>query len=68
MTDKRYRWSHPLNWLEDFLTRVDAENRDSHCLLVEALNLAAQLDGDQIQDIYQSQMAADGYFDPVDDS
>lgn len=48
----RYRWEHPMDWL-----------RDSNVTKGDLLNfIAAEVDGDQIQDYFQSDMDADGYF------
>ena len=51
----RYRWSHPTEWLEEkILTGHDAREY--------AVSLLRMVDGDQIQDEFQSQMHEDGYF------
>ena len=55
-----YKWQHPSEWLEEYLTNLNDANK----LLFEAKELASKLDGDEIQDLYQSEMDADGYFDP----
>jgi len=55
-----YRWESPHDWLDSHLEKVSAEPGE---LLSEAKELARKLDADQIQDIYQSDMDADGYFD-----
>jgi hypothetical protein len=57
-TVKTYRWQHPHDWL---LEKADEWNHTQ--LLAEFKSLAMKLDGDQIQDEYQSEMDQDGYFD-----
>ena len=56
-----YRWSHPSEWLEYYISEV-AERGDVETLAQIARELAANLDGDQIQDTYQPIMDDDGYF------
>lgn len=61
---KTYRWAHPIEWLHD---RIDGhESLDE--LKACARTLASMLDGDQIQDEFQSDMDADGYFEPEGDA
>ena len=56
---KRYRWDHPGEWL--------AETQR-----VSMFDLAAwareHMDADQIQEAFQSEMEADGYFDELDEN
>ena len=56
----RYRWSHPLEWLQEWIR--DAEEIELRTL---ARQLAELLDADQIQDLFQSEMSDDGYFDEI---
>lgn len=56
-----YRWAHPSEWLVERLHRF-AVNKDVEALHWTALELARTLDGDQIQDLFQDEMDADGYF------
>ena len=47
-------------WIDEYLAGLGPVE-----LLQEARNLATKLDGDQIQDMYQSDMDAAGYFKPI---
>lgn len=58
----RYRWSHPQEWLQDY---IKERSEDANELFSLASELAQHLDGDQIQDLFQSDMDADGYFDAL---
>ena len=59
------KWNHPQDRLDDYLTSL-AEPPVSVCnLLGIARTLAGKLDSDQIQDLFQDEMEADGYFDPL---
>lgn len=58
--EKVYRWGSPLEWLIEASQSWDAER-----LACEVRALAARLDSDQLQDEYQTEMDADGYFDAV---
>lgn len=60
MTNHTYRWSHPYVWLEE---TARGWSRDR--LLLELQRLAIQHDSDTLQDLYQSEMDSDGYFDPI---
>ena len=75
----RYKWSHASDWLEqkidDLANAGDeavsrAEERDLGRALSElrqlAHDLASKLDGDTIQDLFQSDMDADGFFLDLD--
>lgn len=57
-----FRWDHPLDWLNAQID--DCESLANLKGLARAL--AGQLDGDQIQDLFQAEMDRDGYFDPLD--
>lgn len=57
----RYKWGHPSEWLDDYISDVASRN-DTETLTQIARELAQQLDGDQIQDLYQEVMDSDGYF------
>uniref|UniRef100_A0A6M3L1E3 Uncharacterized protein n=1 Tax=viral metagenome TaxID=1070528 RepID=A0A6M3L1E3_9ZZZZ len=59
----RYRWSYPLEWLREHLDGLHTQDGE---LLSEAKELASQLDSDQIQDIYETDMDKDGYFTDLD--
>jgi hypothetical protein len=58
MTDN-YKWSNPQEWLLEYASKLDANK-----LFQEFTVLVQQMDSDQIQDLYQSDMDADGYFKP----
>ena len=47
-TTKRYRWSHPSEWLEEYISEVAGRN-DVETLCQIAQELTRELDGDQIQ-------------------
>ena len=53
-----YRWVLPYAWLESKASEWPAEQ-----LYQELLSLAAQLSSDLLQDIYQAEMEANGYFE-----
>ena len=54
---KKYRWARPYEWVEEKSKHWGREK-----LLTEFLNLARITDSDTIQDMFQSEMDADGYF------
>ena len=56
--ERRYRWSHPAEWLDHWIT---THADDLPALDHIARELATKLDGDQIQDLFQDEMSADGY-------
>ena len=56
-----YKWTHPYHWLEEKAATWDRER-----LLTEFLNLACIADSDTLQDTFQEEMDADGYFDEVE--
>lgn len=60
--EHEYRWRHPSEWLSDRINRANESE-----LLQLCKELADQIDGDQIQDLYEADMAADGYFEPLTD-
>lgn len=55
----KYRWSHPREWFDYYL---EQETHDRDDLIGIARQLADKLDGDQLQDVFQSDMDADQYF------
>jgi len=57
----RYRWSHPAEWLDHWID----EHQEVDALDHLARELASKLDADQIQDLFQDEMDADGYFRPL---
>ena len=60
MADPKYRWAFPIMWLRD---KIDVANVDD--LRDIAAELASRLDSDTIQDLFQNEMDADGYFKPL---
>ena len=56
-----YKWKNPLEWLEDAIQTWSPNE-----LKVEFIELAMRLDHDAIQDLYQSDMEKDGYFNKED--
>lgn len=57
-----YKYAHPADWLQGKINKI-AANNDVEGLKAIALQLGNSLDGDTIQDEFQSEMDADGYFD-----
>ena len=55
-----YKWPTPHAWLNDQLEKMNRPQLDE---LV--MTLAAEADGDFIQDLFQKEMAADGYFEKL---
>lgn len=58
-TEPTYKWANPQEWLQQYVDGLSYTE-----LLQEAKNLASMLDSDQIQDTYQADMDAQGYFKP----
>jgi len=52
-----YPWDSASEWFNDFIDKQEPEQ-----VLAIAKQLALKLGGDEIQDLYQSDMIADGYF------
>lgn len=61
-TEKTYKWANAQEWLQNYIDGLSYEE-----LRQEAKNLASMLDDDTIQDTYQSDMDAQGYFTPESD-
>jgi hypothetical protein len=61
MSEPRYRWAHPSEWLDHWIE----QHQDVAALDSLARALAAELDSDQLQDLFQAEMDADGYFRPL---
>ncbi len=57
----KHKWDNAHEWLDQYLASLTPLE-----LLHEAYNLTRQLDGDQIQDLYQSDMDRQGYFAPIE--
>lgn len=56
-----YRWNSPHEWLLD--TILDADKAELRGIIQ---NLITKLDADEIQDLFESQMEGDLYFDPFE--
>jgi hypothetical protein len=56
-----YRWGHPSEWLNWKLTELAQADKLDEILGI-ARELATAIDGDTIQDLFQSDMYDDGYF------
>jgi hypothetical protein len=57
---KKYRWSGPHEWLLE-----QAETWPADMLFSCLRDLALKCDPDTLQDIFQKEMDADGYFTPI---
>lgn len=56
-----YRWGSPLEWLYDRITRLMIAD-DAVALANDFRCVADKLDADDVQDVFQDDMARDGYF------
>lgn len=65
-TYHKQQWSHPREWLDeklmDLSPATDSHNFSRSGLWEYASAMASTLDGDQIQDLFESDMDDDGYF------
>lgn len=61
MTEPKYKWNSPYEWLENKVKEWTPEQ-----IKVEFLDLAQGTDSDTLQDIYQVDMYEDGYFEPIE--
>lgn len=57
MTKTTYKWKTPLEWLLNHIASGDLST-----VQLIALRLAMDTDHETIQDLYQDEMNADGYF------
>jgi hypothetical protein len=57
----KYKWANPNEWLIDVIKKTD----DIQTLKSIFFSFISGLDSDYIQDIFQDEMDADGYFDIV---
>lgn len=55
-----YKWDTPQQWLIEYASKLDAAK-----LFQEFTVLVQQMDADTVQDLYQSDMDAQGYFTPI---
>jgi HPt (histidine-containing phosphotransfer) domain-containing protein len=60
-SEAKYKWDNPADWLDDRVTKAVDEN-DVPELVSIIHSLKGQLDFDGIQEAFQSDMEADGYF------
>ena len=58
---KKYKWDSPLEWLIDKVKEMDENELRQEIIFIAS----GYLDYDTIQDIYQSDMDKDGYFDKI---
>ena len=58
---KKYKWNSAHEWLLDAMEKWDINQ-----LKCEFREIMMKMDSDEIQDIYQSDMDADGYFDEIE--
>ena len=56
-----YKWASAHEWLQHHLFGIGPAER----LREVAMQLANQLDADEIQDLFQNEMDADGYFEQL---
>lgn len=64
---KKYKWASPHDWLIAKISRHNDANEVSELVSI-CQDLVGEVDNDTIQDMYQSEMDADGYFDSEDES
>ncbi len=57
---KKYKWNNPYEWIIEKVSEWD-ENQLRH----EIVEILSHIDIDTIQDIYQSDMEKDGYFNKI---
>jgi hypothetical protein len=60
MTEQQYKWAYPSDWLND---KIDAAEPTELRGIVNAI--VTKLAEDDIQDLFQAEMDADGYFRPL---
>lgn len=61
-----YKWSSPGEWLADLMeVRINARDFDGVVDIARTLLNATVIDSDTIQELFQSDMDADGYFKPI---
>lgn len=59
-----YRWASAHDWLQAHIHNFFRTNRNDKLREI-AQQLANQLDADEIQDLFQNEMDADGYFEQL---
>ncbi len=64
--NKTYKWAHPSEWLGDKIDRA-AHAEDIAALVSICNTLMQRTDEDDIQEDFQSEMDAEGYFKPLID-
>ena len=66
MSEPRYKWAHPSDWLNDKIEEYrDDDNINGLVGIID--ELMRQVAEDDIQNRFQDEMDADGYFVPVKD-
>lgn len=61
----KYRHDSAHEWLDDRITSLSRPTKVADLAAI-ARDLMSKLDGDQIQDLFQSDMSADGFFEPIE--
>jgi hypothetical protein len=64
MAEPTYRWQYPGEWLLHRI-RISAQAKDVEALAWYATELTGACDSDTLQDLFQDEMDADGYFKPL---
>lgn len=59
---KHYRWNTPYQWLSEKIEYLSQGD-----LIDVALTFAQLAGNDAIQDLFQKEMTADGYFEPMEE-
>lgn len=60
MANETYKYDNAHEWLMEYAAKLDASK-----LLQEFSVIAAKLDGDTIQELYEYDMDKDGFFKPI---
>ena len=63
---KNYKYASAHAWFADYVTRTAEEDGVTGVLGI-IRELVEKIDGDTIQDLYQSEMDDDGFFDVLDE-
>lgn len=65
-TMPRYRWASPHEWLSHKINSIGTVSPEARKLRGILNEVIPKLDADDIQDAFQSEMDADGYFEDLD--
>ena len=57
----KYKYNSPYEWLNERIIKADEKE-----LRVIAHELTTKINADDIQDLFQSEMDADGYFEEIE--